>query len=124
MVLVNEPEAAIYGGVVAAPAFRNIASGALRQLAVPPRLPNGVPAAELVAFPSRHVERTDAAPKVDGNRSGAPDFLGLSLREAVEKARAIKVKVKMHGYGHVIKQQPLPGAAWNENRELVLNLQG
>jgi cell division protein FtsI (penicillin-binding protein 3) len=124
MVLVDEPEAAIYGGVVAAPAFRNIASGALRQLAVPPRLPNGVPAAELVAFPSRHVERTDAAPKVDGNRSGAPDFLGLSLREAVEKARAIKVKVKMHGYGHVIKQQPLPGAAWNENRELVLNLQG
>jgi hypothetical protein len=42
----------------------------------------------------------------------------------VEKARAIKVNVKMHGYGHVIKQHPLPGAVWHESRELVLNLQG
>jgi len=42
----------------------------------------------------------------------------------VEKARAIKASVKMHGHGHVIKQHPLPGAVWNESRELVLNLQG
>ena len=37
LVLVDEPEGNVYGGVVAAPAFRNIAQGALRQLAVAPR---------------------------------------------------------------------------------------
>jgi cell division protein FtsI (penicillin-binding protein 3) len=125
MVVVDEPEAAVYGGVVAAPAFRNIASGALRQLAVPPRRPDLIPAAaDFAAFPPRRGERTGTAATAEVNPGGAPDFLGLSLREAVEKARAIKVNVRVHGYGHVIKQHPLPGAAWNENRELVLNLQG
>jgi cell division protein FtsI (penicillin-binding protein 3) len=37
LVLIDEPEGNVYGGVVAAPAFRNIAQGALRQLAVAPR---------------------------------------------------------------------------------------
>ena len=37
LVLVDEPEGNVYGGVVAAPAFRNIAQGALRQHAVAPQ---------------------------------------------------------------------------------------
>ena len=35
--LIDEPEVNVYGGVVAAPVFRNIAQGALRRLAVAPR---------------------------------------------------------------------------------------
>jgi hypothetical protein len=35
-VLVDEPEVNVYGGVVAAPVFRNIARGALRHLVVAP----------------------------------------------------------------------------------------
>jgi cell division protein FtsI (penicillin-binding protein 3) len=125
MVLVDEPEASVYGGVVAAPAFGNIARGALRQLAVAPRKPDPVAlAAEAVAIPLRRTPDRETTSDTAGETGGAPDFVGLSLREAVEKARAIKVKVKMHGHGHVIQQHPLPGAAWNENRELVLNLQG
>jgi hypothetical protein len=53
-----------------------------------------------------------------------PDFVGLSLREAVEKARAMRVKVKMHGNGYVIRQSPAPGGRWSEEDILVLNLQG
>jgi hypothetical protein len=78
-------------------------------------------AAEL---PQRRVPSKAAAADYDSGAGAVPDFLGLSLREAVEKARAAKVKVRMHGHGHVIKQHPLPGAVWNENQELVLNLQG
>ncbi len=37
LVLIDEPEVNVYGGVVAAPVFRNIAQGALRHLAVAPR---------------------------------------------------------------------------------------
>jgi hypothetical protein len=71
--------------------------------------------------------RPPAKPAIlEGDEGGdrAPDFLGLSLREAVEKARAENLKVKMHGYGRVYKQHPLPGAAWTGEQELILNLQG
>jgi hypothetical protein len=46
------------------------------------------------------------------------------LREAVEKARSLKLKVKMQGNGYVIKQSPTPGGRWNEDEVLVLSLQG
>jgi cell division protein FtsI (penicillin-binding protein 3) len=124
MVLVDEPEASVYGGVVAAPAFGNIARGALRHLVVAPRNPDLMPPPNHHAAPlTRRLPRPTAVDE-DGEINRAPDFLGLSLREAVEKARAAKVKVRMHGHGHVTKQQPLPGAAWNQNQELILNLQG
>jgi cell division protein FtsI (penicillin-binding protein 3) len=125
MVMVDEPEASVYGGVVAAPAFGNIARGALRHLAVAPRSSDFTPMAKSSPeVPQRRMPIKAASVDNDGGADGAPDFLGLSLREAVEKARAANMKVKMHGHGHVIKQHPLPGAAWNENQELVLNLQG
>jgi cell division protein FtsI (penicillin-binding protein 3) len=125
MVVVDEPETSAYGGVVAAPAFGNIARGALRYLAVAPSKSDFMPAAAAPAeVPLRRVVAKHASAEAADNPQGAPDFLGLSLREAVEKARAAKIKVKMHGYGHVIKQQPPPGAAWSENQDLILNLQG
>ena len=37
LVLIDEPEVQVYGGVVAAPVFRNLAQGALRRLAVAPQ---------------------------------------------------------------------------------------
>ena len=56
--------------------------------------------------------------------SAVPDFVGLSLREAVEKARTIGMKVKMQGNGYVVKQSPAAGRRWSDNEVLVLNLQG
>jgi cell division protein FtsI (penicillin-binding protein 3) len=124
MVMVDEPEANVYGGIVAAPAFSNIARAALRYLAIAPRDPAPVPAVKNDAAPPRRAPAKPMIVERDEGGKGAPDFLGLSLREAVEKARAEKLKVKVHGYGHVYKQHPVPGAAWNIEQELVLNLQG
>lgn len=125
LVLIDEPEVNVYGGVVAAPTFRNIARGGLRQLVVAPRNPDLMPApvgrgeVSNTRRPSRTVNDKTAA---DG--SGVPDFVGLSLRQAVEKSRDLKLKVKMHGFGYVVEQIPAPGARWNENEVLVLNLKG
>jgi cell division protein FtsI (penicillin-binding protein 3) len=125
LVLVDEPEVNVYGGIVAAPAFRDIARGALRQLAVAPQKSDFIPStiasvqAPLRRAPSRENEMSN-----DGDASAVPDFVGLSLREAVERARAMKVRVKVLGNGYVVKQSPAPGVRWSENDTLVLNLQG
>jgi cell division protein FtsI (penicillin-binding protein 3) len=124
-VIVDEPEANVYGGTVAAPAFRNIAAASLQRLVVapdkivprPPAAPQEATAARLQRKTERGPAREDGAPEV-------PDFIGLSLREAVEKARAMKIKVEMRGNGYVVRQAPMPGAVWSKDGMLTLNLQG
>jgi cell division protein FtsI (penicillin-binding protein 3) len=124
LVLVDEPEVNVYGGVVAAPVFRNIAQGALRHLAVAPQRPASVPVTVGPAeMPVRRAPKKETVIASD-DRTAVPDFVGLSLREAVEKARSMRVRVKMRGNGYVVKQSPAPGGRWIEDEFLVLNLQG
>lgn len=124
LVLVDEPEVNVYGGVVAAPVFRNIARGALRHLAVAPHQPESLPAAPVrdEAPLRRAAVRLPDDP--DDAAAAVPDFTGLSLREAVERARSMNIKVKMQGNGYVIKQSPPAGHGWSEEQVLVLNLRG
>jgi cell division protein FtsI (penicillin-binding protein 3) len=124
LVLVDEPEVNVYGGIVAAPAFRDIARGALRQLAVAPQRSDVIPSTLATQAPVRRAPSKEGDAVNDGSASAVPDFVGLSLREAVERARAMKVRVKMHGNGYVVKQTPAPGVRWSENDTLILNLQG
>ena len=120
LVLVDEPEVNVYGGVVAAPVLRR----ALRHLAVAPQKPDLVPATVGQAeLPVRQVLKKEIE-VADGNAAAVPDFVGLSLREAVEKARAMRVKVKMRGNGYVVRQSPAPGGRWSEESILFLSLQG
>jgi len=125
LVLVDEPEVSVYGGVVAAPVFRNIARGALRQLVVAPQKPDLTPSGVgQVEAPFRRAPSKIDEAALDGSSSAVPDFVGLSLREAVEKARTMKMKVKMQGNGYVVKQSPAPGGRWSADAVLLLNLQG
>ena len=125
LVLVDEPEVNVYGGIVAAPAFRDIARGALRQLAVAPQKSDFIPSAIAGGqAPSRRAPSKENEMGHNGDASAVPDFVGLSLREAVERARTMKVRVKVLGNGYVVKQSPAPGVRWSENDTLVLNLQG
>jgi len=125
LVLIDEPEVNVYGGVVAAPVFRNIAQGSLRQLAVAPQK------AALIPLPSnqpdmavRRVSKPNYQAAAGISSDATPDFVGLSLREALEKAQTLKVKVRLQGNGYVVKQSPAAGGRWNEEDILVLNLQG
>ena len=125
LVLVDEPEVNVYGGVVAAPVFRNIARAALRRLAVAPQKPDVMPSSVgREEVPLRRVPNKTNDDAFNESISAVPDFVGLSLREAVEKARTIGMKVKMQGNGYVVKQSPAAGRRWSDNEVLVLNLQG
>jgi cell division protein FtsI (penicillin-binding protein 3) len=123
---VDEPEVNVYGGIVAAPVFRNIARGALRRLGVVPEKPEPIP---LPAVANAEVPRRGEAKKeieVTQNEKSpeVPSFVGLSLREAVEKARTLNLRVKVQGHGYVVRQSPAAGSSRNRDQILVLNLQG
>ncbi|HMF48348.1 MAG TPA: penicillin-binding protein [Candidatus Saccharimonadales bacterium] len=127
LVLIDEPEGSVYGGVVAAPVFRNIAQGALRRMMVAPQQAEALPVAANIAqgeLPLRRIVKLSSESAAAGNDTQVPDFIGLSMREALEKAQLSKIKVKLQGNGYVVKQLPAAGDRWNEDGMLMLNLQG
>jgi len=126
LVLIDEPEAQVYGGVVAAPAFRNIAQGALRRLAVAPAraTPVSATAKQMDLATPRLVKRIEPKAPAHIDADAVPSFIGLSFRAALEKAQTLNVKVRLQGSGYVVKQAPAAGGRWNDEQALVLNLQG
>jgi cell division protein FtsI (penicillin-binding protein 3) len=125
LVLIDEPEVNSYGGVVAAPAFRNIVQGALRRLAVAPDQSTELPvAAKTADLPLPRAPKRSDNGVVSSGADAVPDFVGLSLREALERAQSSKLKVRLKGNGYVVMQSPPAGGRWNENEVLVLQLQG
>jgi cell division protein FtsI (penicillin-binding protein 3) len=122
LVLLDEPEVNVYGGVVAAPVFRHIASGALRRLGVVPEKPEAffpVGKEDLLRVEHRIGDKLKLTTDQE-----VPDFVGLSMRAAIAKARASKLRVELRGNGYVVKQSPAPGSAWGKTDKLTLNLAG
>lgn len=122
LVLIDEPQMNVYGGVVAAPVFRHVASGALRHLGVAPEKPEAylpVGKANLLRVEHGNGETL----KLTTGRQ-VPDFIGLSMRAAIAKVRASKLRAELHGHGYVVKQSPAPGSAWGKSEKLTLSLEG
>jgi len=97
----------------------------LRQLAVAPRDGVVMPSESAQAEPSlaRPVKRAGVQ-LVSNNSDAVPDFLGLSMREALEKAQSLRITLKLQGNGYVVKQTPAPGERRPEGQAVVVNLQG
>ncbi len=129
LVMVDEPEPNHYGGVVAAPAVRELA---LKSLAYLGRLPETVrmaqergPAQPQPAQP--HLAQQAQAPQVEEilgvafptmdlavNGAEVPNLVGLPLRKASEILAAKGVVPALKGNGLVVgKQNPAPGTPWN-----------
>jgi hypothetical protein len=53
-----------------------------------------------------------------------PNFLGLSMREAITKAKTLKLQVEIQGFGYVVRQSPAAGSGWRKGKPLTLILQG
>lgn len=118
IVVVDAPKRkGYYGGVVAAPVFKNIAEAALRHLAVPPNIDRRAP---LMVVREETPSRITAVPVVDraahaaslaGPADGMPDLTGLSAREAVRVVAALGLEVRLQGQGLVISQSIAPESA-------------
>ena len=115
LVVVDEPRNEQYGGIIAAPVFREISEAALRYLNVPPSIPQrsiGMQPPQLAAFSQQKLPAGTAV----------PDLRGLDGRAAVAEATASGLLVQAYGSGVVTAQKPLPGEALPANRRISLTL--
>ncbi len=116
LVVVDEPKTSPYGGVVAAPAFREIAHQSLCYLKVMPTLP--LKAKEVTAENGTcSVTQEDQGPFADegvidepsGGGGIMPNFRGMSIRQVLQYMGKNSLNVKIIGSGRAVEQNPQPG---------------
>jgi len=129
-VFIDEPKGEIYGGEVAAPAFKEIAEYALRTMGVPPdaktaaadaaKAAPGTRAAPASAEPDPQAETEEPAggavewadasdARAPGDRVVVPPLAGLPARTALRTLEGLDLGAELHGTGRVIDQRPPAG---------------
>ena len=112
LVVVDEPKTSSFGGIIAAPVFREIAIAALERLGLRPN--NATPAEPML----QQASATTAEAELPSRTS----FLGLSLREALRRGRELGLTVEVSGAGYVVAQDPPAGFAAESAKVLKLRL--
>jgi cell division protein FtsI (penicillin-binding protein 3) len=126
LVVVDEPKTDVYGGLVAAPAFKEIATAAMAHLAVPP---SRTVAPEVVAVvpekPSKPARPVVAVAVTEAPEPGTvrvPDVTGQVGREAVVKLLAAALEPQLLGSGRVVAQTPVAGSLVEKGARVTLEL--
>ncbi|MEK7772970.1 MAG: penicillin-binding transpeptidase domain-containing protein, partial [Deltaproteobacteria bacterium] len=129
IVTIDEPKGDHFGGVVAAPAFRDIARQSLAYLGVFKENPVNGRVARLVRVKKgiKDISKADGAGKaedakpVDTERPmSVPDFRGKTMRTVVRMARGRAFDVDMQGNGRAVGQKPTPGQNIPEKGPVVV----
>ena len=114
LVIIDEPQGATTGGVVAAPVFKAILEKVLPYLNVHPKGTLMVKnASDLIST----AEASTTEPSIDGVKVGKgveravmPDLSGLPMRKALSRMEGKGLIIKFSGNGKVVEQVPKPGA--------------
>jgi cell division protein FtsI (penicillin-binding protein 3) len=127
IVVVDEPQGNIYGGIVAAPAFKGIVEKALPYLNV---FPKGT---QFVRDESQYIPKSEAPgnePWKEGvkalkgmEKQVMPDLTGLSMRNAMSRIERTGLIVKISGNGKVVEQVPRPGVVIEKGDMCYLRFQ-
>lgn len=121
LVILDEPQRDKWGGVAAAPVFRNIGEQILTRFKTNIRV-NPSPEEEkaidddiklrLVSAPAPLMEKA----ALEADESALPDFRGMTIRDVLRKAREKGIEVRVIGSGWATAQQPAAGQPAPENR--------
>jgi cell division protein FtsI (penicillin-binding protein 3) len=116
LVMLDEPQRDKWGGVAAAPVFKNIGDQILncfktniRETPVFEKDPNQV---ELVSTQQTLTPQN----VVSDDESTMPNFAGLTIREAMKKAKAESIELKVSGNGWAVRQYPPARTSFGEER--------
>jgi cell division protein FtsI (penicillin-binding protein 3) len=131
-IFVDEPKGEIYGGEVAAPAFREIAEYALRMMGVPTSATATSPAASGAPPAGNDEEEEEDPPSVEwaersparapDGRAIVPVLGGLTARAAIRRLEESDLTADLHGSGRVVGQSPLPGKVVDRGTRVRMTL--
>lgn len=132
LVVIDEPKTDVYGGLVAAPAFKEIATAAMPYLSVKPSRPPALVAAAPVEKPALAPARAPVNPVVaaieeldaPAGSVRVPDLTGRGGREAVVQLLASALEPRLAGSGRVSAQQPAAGSLVERGTRVTLELAG
>jgi cell division protein FtsI (penicillin-binding protein 3) len=137
LVVIDEPKTDVYGGLVAAPAFKEIVSQVLPMMGVP-QSRVFVPVAKAGALPAVTSEKSATAAAIEKLEVAAitmlpetqlseesvrvPDLKGLPARAAVKQLMGVELEPHFQGSGRVVQQTPKPGTVVEKGTRIKLEL--
>ena len=117
LVILDEPQRDKWGGVAAAPVFKSIGEQILNCFKTNIRETPIFEQDKTNKVQLISAQETIVANSVDNNdESAVPDFHGLTIRDAMKKAKARSIELKVSGNGWAVRQYPLAGIVLGEDR--------
>jgi cell division protein FtsI (penicillin-binding protein 3) len=117
LVIIDEPQSDKWGGVAAAPVFKNIGEQILNCFKTNIR---ENPIFEKDKTNKVQLISTQQALTLQNvasdDESIMPDFIGLTIRDALKKAKAGSIELKVSGKGWAVHQHPQAGTRLGEER--------
>ena len=111
IVVLDEPEDDIYGGLVAAPIWSEIVGKTLNYMKIEPSVPGQSP--QEFNLPEGTRIARDRGSDHPENTSAMPDLKGMTLREALEVLSGLQCDIQIKGTGIVVRQDPEAGEGFN-----------
>jgi len=108
LVSLDEPEGEFYGGAIAAPVFKEIASQVLSYLGVFPR-GRDRPQSTYVARADMESSAINQEPLTINHEPIMPDLRGKTIRYVLRVTGKVPMEVKIVGSGRAVLQRPEPG---------------
>jgi cell division protein FtsI (penicillin-binding protein 3) len=114
-VAVDEPTPISFGGIVAAPAVRDIA---IKTLSYFGRLPEAKGAPDANATEQSMMAKATRPPTAESNGANVPNLVGLSVRRALEVLGKRGIVPSLKGGGmEITNQKPAPGEPWPDTSD-------
>jgi|APLak6261679142_1056127.scaffolds.fasta_scaffold00009_95 cell division protein FtsI (penicillin-binding protein 3) len=137
LVVIDEPKTDVYGGLVAAPAFKEIASQMMPHVGAPksrempvvaakPEPKSSKPEKSVVTAGIEKLEQMDTVTE-DVVADGAvrvPDVKGLAGRAAVAQLLTAALEPHLAGSGRVVSQKPAAGSLVEKGTRITVELAG
>ncbi|TAN60091.1 PASTA domain-containing protein [bacterium] len=113
VVVLDEPKGEHHGGVVSAPAFKEIAQASLAYMGIFPDLPGGAVNPAVKAGSESGTKAGVVASELESvlPEKGVPDFTGKTVRNVIKIAKEKSLDVNVTGSGKAVLQKPGPGKA-------------
>ncbi|PKN61593.1 MAG: penicillin-binding protein [Deltaproteobacteria bacterium HGW-Deltaproteobacteria-15] len=110
VVVVDEPGGIPYGGVVAAPIFKQVGAWTLNHLRINPQINLAEP---VVSQEAADQMRVESLPAITTENDGGllPNFRGLTMRQVIKEGKNLGIRVMVEGTGLAVAQIPEAGSS-------------